>query len=106
MITKMVSARVPGAVYDQASVLLSELGASTSELINAAFNYLLREKKLPENTAKESTSTVRKLTKEQVAELQQKLDACCISSASIPLDVDYIKKVAQEARIAKYEALD
>jgi len=39
--SKMISARIPDALYSQASIQLASLGASTSDLVNAAFEYVL-----------------------------------------------------------------
>lgn len=46
--TVMVSARVPVSLRDRVRDILGELGLSQTELINAAFHYVLEQQELPE----------------------------------------------------------
>ena len=43
----LVSARVSRAKKERAAGVLAEIGATTTELINSAFDFLLSEKRLP-----------------------------------------------------------
>ncbi len=43
----MVSARVPAEIKKQGDAKLKEIGSSTTELINAAYNHLLKYGELP-----------------------------------------------------------
>lgn len=47
MADTLVSARVPAAKKEAAASMLKELGATTSELINTAFDYVIERKSLP-----------------------------------------------------------
>jgi antitoxin component of RelBE/YafQ-DinJ toxin-antitoxin module len=44
----VVTARIPENVRIRGNEVLHEIGSTPSELINAAFEYVIREKKLPE----------------------------------------------------------
>lgn len=101
--SKMVSARVPDAVYDQASAQLASMGASTSELINAAYEYLLHEHDLPRPQQK-NANTERRLSPAQANKLKE-LFAACTLDIDIPSDVSYDKQAIRESREAKHEAL-
>lgn len=43
----LVSARVPRAKKERASSVLASIGATTSDLINSAFDYVITNKELP-----------------------------------------------------------
>ena len=43
----MVSARVPRAKKERAGSVLASIGATTSDLINSALDYVIQEKQLP-----------------------------------------------------------
>ncbi len=43
----IVTARVPIAVKERGSEILGEIGATTTQLVNAAYDYLLAEHDLP-----------------------------------------------------------
>lgn len=43
----VVTARVPAGVKTRGVEVLREIGSTTSELINAAFEYVIRERELP-----------------------------------------------------------
>ncbi len=44
----IVTARVPAEVKEQGSAVLREIGATPTQLVNAAYRYLLSERKLPQ----------------------------------------------------------
>lgn len=44
----MVTARVPVEIRDQVNVQLREMGSSPTELVNAAYDYVLRTGELPD----------------------------------------------------------
>ena len=46
----MVSARVPVEVKNQGDALLKSMGASVTELVNAAYDYLIANGELPKGT--------------------------------------------------------
>lgn len=104
--SKMVSARVPDAIYDQVSAQLAELGSSPSELVNSAFEYVLQEKKLPSVPQAEPKKQVRKLSQEQRARLKRFFDRCTLDpTVKIPSDIEHDKRMLAEALREKYEAL-
>lgn len=43
----VVTARVPAGVKKRGVAVLGEIGSSTTELVNAAFDYVIQERKLP-----------------------------------------------------------
>ena len=47
IMSTVVTARVPEGVRARGVDILHEIGSSTSELINAAFEYVIKERKLP-----------------------------------------------------------
>lgn len=102
--SKMVSARIPDATFEQASMQLESIDASMTDLINAAFEYLLQEHRLPLTERTSSGSTVRKMSKAQAAEFKSMLDACTMKM-DIPSDVAFDKQIILEAKQAKHEAL-
>ena len=63
----VVTARVPEGVRDRGNEVLKDIGSSVTELVNAAFDYVIRERHLPQSngTASES-STLRRPTKKQI----------------------------------------
>ena len=68
--SKMISARIPDALYSQASIQLASLEASTSDLVNAAFEYVLEEHALP--TAHPSKSKQKKTSSVERSETADK----------------------------------
>lgn len=100
--SRMVTARVPDALYEQGALQLEKIGATTSELVKAAFEYVLKEHSLPKKQA--SSSKDRTLSKERAQELAKAFQACTLE-LNIPSDIDYDKQTIREARSARYEAL-
>ena len=102
--SKMVSARIPDALFAQGCAQLEELGASQTQLIRAAFDYLLKERALPSSSSREEGTTRRALSPEQRRSLERKLASCRLG-VSIPSEVAYDKEMAHRGREAKYEAV-
>lgn len=100
--SKMISARIPDSVYEQGLSQLKSLGMTPSQLINAAFEYLLSENSLPKANIKGSND--RTLSKKDRAHLKNAFKACTINT-DIPSDVAYDKKTARESRVARHENL-
>lgn len=71
----IVTARVPSGIKDQGRTVLEEIGATPTDLINAAYRYVLSERKLPqaENAKTQLASGTKMLSKEQREELQQRI---------------------------------
>ena len=100
--SKMVSARIPDALFAQGCAQLEELGASQTQ--RAAFDYLLKERALPSSSSREEGTTRRALSPEQRRSLERKLASCRLG-VSIPSEVAYDKEMAHRGREAKYEAV-
>ncbi len=64
----VVTARVPEAVRDRANEVLRSIGATPSQLINAAYEYVIREGRLP-SSAKAPEDEHRELTPDIAAEI-------------------------------------
>ena len=102
--SKMISARVPDAVYEQACAQLADLGSNPTELINAALEYVVQERRIPQSAANRKKARARKLTAPECKRLSGLLSACTLD-VEIPVDVASDKKALADARVAKYEAL-
>ncbi len=100
--SKMVSARIPDALFDQGSAQLEDLGVTPSELIKAAYEYVVKERALPQQAR--PISQKRKLSKQQLQALRAQLSACSLD-LDISADVSYDKSLIREAKAARYEAL-
>lgn len=76
----MVTARVPVEVKERVGSILREIGSSPTELVNAAYDYVLRCGKLPD-IEREDPLVIR-LTPEQVEELRLRRERLARSLAS------------------------
>ena len=66
----VVTARVPAGVRQRGQEVLREIGATTSELVNAAFAYVIQERELPKPKPKVAVGpNARKLDAAQKREL-------------------------------------
>lgn len=97
----MVTARVPRGIKDQGDAILRELGESPTRLINAAYNYVICHKQLPQNAHTQSAKTAgkRKLSKQQLANLQSSIAR---STVSVNLGNKSYKELRNEALQEKY----
>lgn len=101
--SKMVSARIPDAVYEQAQFRLNEMGSNISELVGSAFEYVLQKGSLP-SSYKDDASHKRKLSAQERELLRKNLGKCTLN-ISLPDDIAKDKRTAREARAAHHEAL-
>ncbi|MGI6217262.1 MAG: type II toxin-antitoxin system RelB/DinJ family antitoxin [Coriobacteriales bacterium] len=69
----VVTARVPEDVRNRGNEILREIGATPSELINAAYEYVIREKRLPKPESSIGEGK-RKLTRDQATKLAGYMD--------------------------------
>ena len=96
----LVSARVPRAKKERGAGVLASIGATTSDLINSAFDYVIAAKELP---------SVRKAA----PEVREDTDAFAAFVGASTLDVgwpegfdgDY-KQLMSRMRADEYESLD
>lgn len=68
----MVTARVPTEIRDQVNARLRAIGSSPTELVNAAYDYVLRTGELPDPQPAESPLRIT-LTEAQANELRFRL---------------------------------
>lgn len=66
----MVTARVPVEVKERVGSILREMGSSPTELVNVAYDYVLKYGKLPD-VEREDPLVIR-LTPEQVSQLRSR----------------------------------
>ncbi len=97
-----VTARIPVEIKEQASVILRDLGSTPTQLINAAYRYLLQEKALPD--AKPALSANRKLTPEQLAAIQDSWKRMAVPGAHFSNGGEDFKQQLAEARDQRYAA--
>lgn len=75
----IVTARVPVEIKEQGNALLRAMGATPTQLVNAAYEFLLKEGKLPQAQQKPSARK-RKLTTAQRQRVVDSLQAMYIGS--------------------------
>lgn len=110
----IVTARIPVEVKNQVSEVLESLGSNTTQLINAAFEYVLVTGKLPdaykgaslESSAKGSSRQLSEKDKEQLASLFGKISVPAPVSFWNDLGNSTYKEAISEWRSHDYEALD
>ena len=97
----IVSARVPVAVKERGNAALKELGATPSQLINAAYEFVLAERQLPQahKPLRAAEQHDRTLTPQQVEKIRSSLTAMYVGSASTELP---FKEQLAEARDERY----
>lgn len=104
-----VSARIPVETKKQVDKKLRNMGASATELINAAYNYVLSEDALPTpSKTTPSRSKARQLSPEKAAYLREffaKTTFTLPGTAYAELDATSYKDMIAEGRRADYEAL-
>jgi len=73
----IVTARVPVAVKEQVGSILRDIGSTPSQLVNAAYEYVLAEHKLPRTSdgLEDVASASRRLSAEQQQRIAAALEA-------------------------------
>lgn len=102
MESAMVNARVPRAKKEAGAEILESLGATTTELVNGAFDYLLANRQLPDATPRGRREAENR-TAARFAEFE-KLSTLSIDWGPVPESVDY-RKIIAEGKRADYESL-
>lgn len=100
----IVTARVPVEVKEQVNEILNEIGATQTQLVNAAYDYVLSQRELP-RAKPPSRRTTRRLTAEQMRELRERMERMTIA---VPEDFwagRSYKDIIAEGKAADYEAL-
>ncbi|MCL1797878.1 MAG: type II toxin-antitoxin system RelB/DinJ family antitoxin [Eggerthellaceae bacterium] len=101
----IVTARVPLEIKEQANEMLASIGATPTQLINAAYEYVLNNKKLPETLAPPSTAQHKTLSQERVQKLHRILDQTSFAVAEEHWQGKSYKELLAEGKKADYEAL-
>ena len=100
----MVSARVPVELRDQVNEQLRKIGATPTELINRAYEFVLANKALPEG-AQRMDAGRRALTAAQRAELRQSIERTTLPLFAGLGDGASYDAMLEEALGDEYEAL-
>lgn len=99
----IVSARIPVAVKERGNAALKELGATPSQLINAAYEFVLAERKLPKaHEPLAGDSRDRTLTPQQCEKIRASLAAMYVGPAA---NEQSFKEQLAEARDERYANL-
>ena len=100
MMYAIVTARVPVEVKEQGNSILKSIGSSPTQLINAAYDYLLAERKLPEPKAdaRVAKSIKRTLTPEQ----NERISSALSSMRLGPMEYEDFEAALNEARDERY----
>lgn len=102
----IVTARIPVEIKEQVNKILHDMGSSQSQLINLAFRYVLENKTLPGSESSSSGSSgKRKLSKQQLIELEESLRATTFNIPADFLQSKSYKEILEEGRTADYETL-
>lgn len=92
----VVTARVPEGIRSRGVDVLREIGATTSELVNAAFTYVIQERELPRPRANASGKN-RTLNEQQCKQLEGFMDAVRIDIPDSWSDASFEELLDQAA---------
>lgn len=103
----MVAARVPSGIKAQGDAILAEINSNPTELINAAYEFLIKNKELPTSSQafKSIKTGTRTLNKRQAKALLQKRNNMTYAVPSTFWKSEVYKDEIEEARKQKYESL-
>lgn len=102
----MVSARVPAELRDQVNGMLRSEGYTPTELVNSAYEFFLKEKKLPVASAGVAVKgKKRTLTKAQRAQLTESLEKTTFAVPESFFEGTSYEKLLEEELSGAYEAL-
>ena len=110
----IVTARIPVEIKNQVSEVLESLGSNTTQLINAAFEYVLVTGKLPDAYEGASLESSVKGSSRQLSEKDKEQLSALFGKISVPAPVSFwndlgdgtYKEAISEWRSSDYEALD
>lgn len=104
----MVAARIPSGVKTQGDSILAEIGSTTTELINSAYTYLLRNRQPPIQQESDSTiqSGVHALNAEQMQRLHARKERMTSAVPSSYWRSSTYRLELEEALKEKYETLN
>ena len=103
----MVTARVPVEIKEQGNAILREIGSSPSKLVNAAYEYVLKTRRVPEADVRSGLTRAgrKNLSDAQKARLRERSRAMKLGDGSDVLGGRSFKDALAEMRCAEYEAL-
>ena len=99
----MVSARIPSDVYARGVKKLKGIDSSVTDLVRAAFDYVISTEKLPSEKCTPVKPGKRSLSKEQAAQFNS-LFYGSMQPLNLPENFDY-KEELEGGLEAEYEAL-
>lgn len=110
----IVTARIPVEVKNQVTEVLESLGSNTTQLINAAFEYVLVTGKLPDAHESAATELSTRGSSRQLSEKDKEQLSTLFGKISVPapgafwndLGDSTYKEAISEWRSNDYEALD
>ena len=99
-----VTARVPAEIKEQGNAILREIGATPTELVNSAYAYVMREKRLPVPTKPFPTGK-RVLSPEQKEKVRRLIEQTTFDVPEEEWAGRTYKEIIAEGKAADYEAL-
>ena len=110
--SELVSARVPAEIRHQGNRLLKEIGSSPTELVNAAYRYLIEVGRLPQreqppvsDQAGHGQPTVRQLDPDAARTLAASIERTTLPISAPNWETKSYKDIIAQGRLADYEAL-
>lgn len=100
----IVTARIPAGIKEQGKDILQKIGATPTDLVNAAYRYVLQEGKLPQVDSKPFTQgdKPRKLSATQKKKLKQRLAHTTFSVPASFWDGSTDQELLEQALGEKY----
>lgn len=100
----IVSARVPVALKEQGNGILRDIGATPTQLINAAYQFVLSEHELPKphDPLEGMRGAKRELTDEQKEKVRQSLKAMYVGPAAADEPFSHQLNAARDERYARF----
>ena len=99
----IVTARVPIEIKEQGNAILKKIGSSPSEMINAAYRYVLSNEQLP--VVAHAPQGSRSLSQEQKEMLLERSKRMYLKSSNTLTVRKSFKEELAQLRQAEYEAL-
>lgn len=97
-----VSARIPTEIKLQGNQVLKEIGSTPTQLVNAAYKYVLENRALP---TQKDTPVKRELSDEDLLDLAESIRATTFRVPESFWEGKTYKEIIAEGRAADYEAL-
>ena len=99
----MVSARIPTDVYERGMKNLKNIDSSVTDLVRAAFEYVISSKELPSENSKLIEPGKKQLSGTQAIEFNE-MFFCEPDSLELPADFDFKRELSNDLK-SDYEAL-